>query len=44
MDKFDTIEQLAKKLADAVPEELKQVGAEVQQTFESILQSSFHSL
>lgn len=44
MDKFDGLQDLAKKLAEAIPENVRKATEDVQQTFRSILQSGFHSM
>lgn len=44
MDKFDSFQDLAKKLAEAIPENVRKASEDIQQTFHSILQSGLHSM
>lgn len=44
MDKLNSFEELAKKLADVVPDNVKQAGEDIQKTFHSIITSGFHSM
>lgn len=44
MNKPKSLDELAKSLADALPEGVRQAGEDVQNTFHRVLQSGFHSM